>query len=56
MTYQLYYSPEMAKLNQLGPVLQLEKRIDRLERLLGNDEDKLVTLIITSVSSSRRWT
>lgn len=42
VTYQLYYSPEMAKLNQLGPALQLEKRIDRLETLLGNDQDKLV--------------
>lgn len=46
VTYQLYYSPEVAKLNQLGPALQLEKRIDCLEKLLGNDPEKL----------SRLWT
>uniref|UniRef100_A0A6A7FV30 Dynactin subunit 2-like n=1 Tax=Hirondellea gigas TaxID=1518452 RepID=A0A6A7FV30_9CRUS len=44
VTYQLYYSPEMAKLNQLGPTLQLEKRIDKLEKLLGSDQDKLSRL------------
>ncbi|KAA0200804.1 hypothetical protein HAZT_HAZT005832 [Hyalella azteca] len=44
ITYQLFYSPEVAKLNQLGPALQLEKRIDRLEKLLGNDQEKMSRL------------
>ncbi|KAF2348561.1 Dynamitin [Trinorchestia longiramus] len=44
ITYQLFYSPEVSKFSQLGPALQLEKRIDRLEKLLGNDQEKMSRL------------
>ena len=43
LSYQMFYSPEVAKLNQMGPVLLLEKRLENLEKLLGNDQDKLVS-------------
>lgn len=44
ITYELYYAPEHAKLNQLAQAAQLEKKIDRLETLIGNDPDKLSSL------------
>jgi len=44
ITYELYYAPEHAKLNQLARAAQLEKKIDRLETLIGNDSDKLSSL------------
>ncbi|KAK4325893.1 hypothetical protein Pmani_003550 [Petrolisthes manimaculis] len=42
--YQLYYAPEHAKLNQLASMATLEKKIDRLENLIGNNPDKLSSL------------
>lgn len=43
IVYQLYYAPEHAKLNQLASIATLEKRIDQLENLVGNNPDKLVS-------------
>lgn len=42
MVYELYYAPEHARLNQLASVAELEKKIDRIETLVGNNPDKLV--------------
>ena len=42
ITYELYYAPEHAKLNQLSQISDIEKRIDYLESLLGNNPDKMV--------------
>ena len=42
--YELFYAPEHAKLNQLSRVATLEKKIDVLESLLGNNPDKLSIL------------
>lgn len=52
LVYELYYAPEHARLNQLASVAELEKKIDRIETLVGNNPDKLVSpapliLIIT---------
>ncbi|CAL4063134.1 unnamed protein product [Meganyctiphanes norvegica] len=44
ITYELYYAPEHARLNQLAQAAQLEKKIDRLETLIGNDPEKLSSL------------
>lgn len=44
ITYELYYAPEHARLNQLANAAMLEKRIDHLEILIGNNPDKLVSL------------
>ncbi|XP_076049147.1 dynactin subunit 2 [Oratosquilla oratoria] len=44
ITYELYYAPEHAKLNELAQAADMEKRIDRLESLLGNNPDKLSSL------------
>lgn len=43
ITYELYYAPEHARLNQLARVANLEKKIDHVEGLLGNNPDKLVS-------------
>lgn len=48
IVYELYYAPEHARLNQLASVAELEKKIDRLETLVGNNPDKLVRTL-TSV-------
>lgn len=45
ITYELYYAPEHARLNQLARVANLEKKIDHVEGLLGNNPDKLVSLV-----------
>lgn len=42
IVYELYYAPEHARLNQLASVAELEKKIDRIETLVGNNPDKLV--------------
>ena len=42
IVYELYYAPEHARLNQLASVAELEKKIDRIETLIGNNPDKLV--------------
>ncbi|XP_066973011.1 dynactin subunit 2 isoform X2 [Macrobrachium rosenbergii] len=44
ITYELYYAPEHARLNQLANVAALEKRIDHLESIIGNNPDKLSSL------------
>ncbi|KAG7174399.1 dynactin subunit 2-like [Homarus americanus] len=44
ITYELYYAPEHARLNQLANAAMLEKRIDQLESLIGNNPDKLSSL------------
>uniref|UniRef100_A0A0P4WA46 Dynactin subunit 2 n=1 Tax=Scylla olivacea TaxID=85551 RepID=A0A0P4WA46_SCYOL len=44
IVYELYYAPEHARLNQLASVAELEKRIDRIETLIGNNPDKLSSL------------
>lgn len=44
ITYELYYAPEHARLNQLASAAGLEKRIDRLETLIGSNPDKLSSL------------
>ncbi|XP_042869070.1 dynactin subunit 2-like [Penaeus japonicus] len=44
ITYELYYAPEHARLNQLARVANLEKKIDHVEGLLGNNPDKLSSL------------
>ncbi|XP_071530050.1 dynactin subunit 2 [Panulirus ornatus] len=44
ITYELYYAPEHARLNQLANAATLEKRIDHLETLIGNNPDKLSSL------------
>lgn len=45
IVYELYYAPEHARLNQLASVAELEKRIDRIETLVGNNPDKLVRAV-----------
>jgi len=35
VTYELYYTPELAKYQQLSQIADLEKRITELEKLLG---------------------
>ncbi|KAK3702863.1 hypothetical protein QZH41_014135 [Actinostola sp. cb2023] len=37
VTYELFYKPEHAKFNQLSKMSELEKRIQTLEKILGND-------------------
>ncbi|XP_068224321.1 dynactin subunit 2-A, partial [Palaemon carinicauda] len=44
ITYELYYAPEHARLNQLANAAALEKRIDCLESLIGSNPDKLSSL------------
>lgn len=44
IVYELYYAPEHARLNQLASVAELEKRIDHIETLIGNNPDKLSSL------------
>ncbi|XP_053645230.1 dynactin subunit 2 isoform X2 [Cherax quadricarinatus] len=44
MSYNLCYAPEHARLNQLANAAMLEKRIDQLETLIGNNPDKLSSL------------
>ncbi|KAK7085465.1 Dynactin subunit 2, partial [Halocaridina rubra] len=44
ISYELYYAPQHARLNQLASVASLEKRIDKLEMLIGNNPDKLSSL------------
>ena len=47
ITYELYYAPEHAKLNQLAQAAAIEKRIDYLETLIGNNPDKLVCSVFS---------
>ncbi|KAJ3087638.1 hypothetical protein HK102_010594 [Quaeritorhiza haematococci] len=58
VTYELYYSPETAKLAHLSKVAELEARITQLERLIGthfvqnldNGDDSVATILQSSGS------
>ncbi|RXG69851.1 Dynactin subunit 2 [Armadillidium vulgare] len=44
ITYELQYAPEHAKLTQMARASHLESKLDKLEALIGNNQDKLSSL------------
>ncbi|XP_074623051.1 dynactin subunit 2-like isoform X1 [Acropora palmata] len=46
--YELFYKPEHAKFNQLSKISEMEERVQKLEKVLGNDTSEL-SLITTDL-------
>ncbi|KAJ3112044.1 Dynactin subunit 2, partial [Phlyctochytrium bullatum] len=55
VTYELYYTPENAKLEQLSKVTELEKRVTDIEKLLGVHLLKGIDLPGTFLQLFRDW-
>lgn len=42
LTYELFYAPEHAKLSEAAQIAAIEKKLDKMEAMIGTDSDQMV--------------